>query len=941
MSFNQTNFYEKLEQLGQNPNPETFFFEFLELIDTSKATINALKKGENPVANSGLAGMARKSSIYFEQIKKQRSLAEFYPILDDIKANPAIKKQKIRIILLTDFEQALAYDTKLDQAIEIERFDELNSDFTFFLPLVGVEKSQTYTEHPADVRASEKMGRLFDQIRKHNDFGSNKDDIHALNLFLTRLLFCFFADDTGIFDKDIFVKTLEQFTQLDGSDTDEFFNNLFAVLNLAEDDKERKDYPSYFEKFPYVNGGVFKDMYAIPQFTGRARRILLECARLNWSEINPDIFGSMFQAVIDPEQRSQLGQHYTSVSNIMKVIDPLFLEPLKLELKKLVELSDANKGHNNKLERLQQFLGRLRAIKVFDPACGSGNFLITAYKQIRLLEIETLQAIQAVMRGNAENELAFGFGFDSEIPLSNFYGIDYDDFPVQIAYLSLYLAEHQMNAIFRQAFGHSRDILPLQQGGNIVQGNSLRMDWQKVCPNSGTDEIYVVSNPPFNGKAKRTESQTADLEFVWKGFKGIKNLDFVTSWFWLGANYIKGTQAKMAMVATNSVSQGEQVSLLFKPILNLGLEIQFAYPTFVWKNNAKDNATVHVVIIGLADKNNSNNGQKAIYHYNSIKDTSLKSEVKSINPYLVEGNDTVAEKRSTPITYQPEMVFGSMPNDGGFLLLTPEEKEFLIYKEPKSEKWIKKLLGAEEFLNGKERYCLWLIGISEKELNELSLVKQRVRNVRQVREHSSRKETKSLADTPHLFGEIRQPTSGKYILVPSASSERRQYVPIDFLSFEVISTNRNLLIPNATIFDFGILNSKIHNDWMRLVTGRLKSDYNYSITVVYNTFPFPKVNEDQNNQIENLAKDILRTRHRHQGMTLAELYNPETMPADLKQAHQTLDDAVDKLYREQGFKDTAERLEFLLKRYEQLIAEEKAKAKKSTTKTKTTKAKKG
>ena len=941
MSFNQTNFYEKLEQLGQNPNPETFFFEFLQLIDTSKATINALKKGENPVANSGLAGVARKSSIYFEQVKKQKSLADFYPLLDTIKSNPAIKKQKIRIILLTDFEQALAYDTKLDQTIEIERFDELNSDFTFFLPLVGIEKTQTYTEHLADVRASEKMGRLFDQIRKHNDFGTNKDDIHALNLFLTRLLFCFFADDTGIFDKDIFVKTLEQFTQLDGSDTDEFFNNLFAVLNLAEDDKERKDYPSYFEKFPYVNGGVFKEMYAIPQFTGRARRILLECARLNWSEINPDIFGSMFQAVIDPEQRSQLGQHYTSVSNIMKVIDPLFLEPLKLELKKLVELSDANKGHNNKLERLQQFLGRLRAIKVFDPACGSGNFLITAYKQLRLLEIETLQAIQAVMRGNAENELAFGFGFDSEIPLSNFYGIDYDDFPVQIAYLSLYLADHQINAIFRQAFGHSRDILPLQQGGNIVQGNSLRMDWQKVCPNNGTDEIYVVGNPPFRGKKERTTEQTADLEFVWKGHKSIKVLDFVTSWYWLASKYISSSNAKMAMVATNSIVQGEQVSLLFKPIFELGLEIQFAYPSFAWKNNAKDIAAVHVVVVGLTDKNNPFKTAKLIYRYDYLMDVSLKSEVENISPYLIKGNNLVVEKRSRPITNQTEMVFGSMPNDDGHLLLNTEEKDALIAQEPKAEKWIRKLMGADEFLYGKQRFCLWLVNISEDELDEMPLVKQRVQNVKNIRLKSSRKETKILAQTPHLFGENRQPEKGKYILVPRVSSENRLYVPMDFVSHNVISTDRNQLIPNGTMFDFGILNSLLHNDWMRLVTGRLESRYNYSATIVYNNFPFPKVNEDQKKQIENLAKDILRTRHRHQGMTLTDLYNLETMPADLKQSHQKLDDAVDKLYREQGFKDTPERLEFLLKRYEQLIAEEKAKAKKSTTKTKTTKAKKG
>lgn len=930
MSFNQTHFYEQLEQLGKDPNPDTFFFELLTLTGTSKSTITNLKNGTNPIAGSGLNGMARKSHLYFEQVDKATSFDELYTLLDTIKANPAIKRHKIRIIFLTDFDKILAYDTKLDDTLSIERFDEINSDFTFFLPLVGIEKSQTYSEHPADVKASEKMGRLFDQLKKHNDFKQNKDDIHALNLFLTRLLFCFFADDTGIFDKDSFAHTLQNVTQTDGSDLAVFFENLFSVLNLPEDSPERTEYPSYLHGFPYVNGGIFKDFYAIPIFTSRSRRVLIECARLDWSQINPDIFGSMFQAVIDPAQRSQLGQHYTSVSNIKKVIEPLFIAPLRQELNTLLALSDDNKSKNNKQARLENFLTRLRGIKVFDPACGSGNFLITAYKALRHLEMDTIHALQLLIGGKPEFddkhlELGLGVGYDSQIPLGHFYGIDYDDFPVQIAHLSLYLADHQMNAIFRSKFGHCRDTLPLQQGGHIVQGNSLRTDWQKVCPNNGTDEIYIVGNPPFNGKAKRNEEQKADMELVFKKIKGANTLDYVACWFYKAGQYIQNSHAKMALVATNSIVQGEQVSLLFKPLFDMGLTIGFAYPSFIWRNNARDNATVHVVIIGLTDKNNPLNTPKFIYSHDKTTQQELKQQVENISPYLVDGGDIAVESRNTPLHDGSLMVYGNKPVDGGHLLLTPDEVETLIAKEPQAQKWIKKLLGADEFLNGKTRHCLWLVGISDDELNAMPMVKERVESVRQMRLASKKAQTRQLADTPHLFGEIRQPTSGKYILVPSVSSERRPYIPIDFLNHDVISTNANQIIPNATMFDFGILTSQAHNDWMRLVAGRLESRYRYSGTIVYNTFAFPDVSDDDKATIEQLAKDILRARAMHQGKTLAELYNPETMPDNLKQAHHRLDVAVDKLYREQGFADTAERLAFLLARYEKLIQQEATK----------------
>lgn len=925
MSFNQTHFYEELERLGQNPNPDTFVYDFLTLTGTSKTTITTLKNGNNPVANTGLKGIARKSHLYFEQVDKQ-DLSAFYPRLDTIKANPAIKKNKIRIIFLTDFEKVLAYDTKRDDTLAIERFDELNSDFTFFLPLVGIEKAEHYSEHPADVKASEKMGRLFDQIKKHNDFTSNKDDIHALNLFLTRLLFCFFADDTGIFDKDSFANCLENFTQTDGSDLDEFFEHFFCVLNLPEHHQARQQYPSYLHEFPYVNGGLFADFYAIPQFTARSRRVLIECSRLDWSEINPDIFGSMFQAVIDPAQRSQLGQHYTSVSNIKKVIEPLFINPLRQELDKLIALSNDNKAKNQKHERLDAFLKRLRAIKVFDPACGSGNFLITAYKALRLLEIDTIAEIQKLIGGHSEQG-SLEFGYDSGILLKHFYGIDCDDFPVQIAYLSLYLADHQMNIIFRKRFGHCRDTLPLQQGGHLIQANSLRTDWQKICPNNGTDEIYIVGNPPFNGSGSRSDEQTADMAIVFKGLDKYKFLDYVASWFYKSAQYIAGSHAKMALVATNSIVQGEQVAMLFPHLFKMGLTIAFAYPSFAWKNNAKDNATVHVVVVGLTDKNNPLNTNKILYHYDDKTDTTTQQSVDNISPYLISGSDSVVESRSEPLHTGSPMIYGNKPVDGGHLLLDPDEKETLINQEPQAEKWIKKLVGADEFLNGKARYCLWLVDISDDELNAMPMVKARIEKVRQMRLASKDKGANKLAERSHQFRDLNNPE--KYILVPRVSSERRPYIPIDFLNADVISTDRNQLIPNATMFDFAILNSQMHNDWMRLVTGRLEERYNYSGTIVYNNFPFPSVNDEQKKQIEHLAKNILRARMLNTGMTLAELYNPETMPDNLKTAHSELDMAVDKLYCEQGFADTAERLAFLLNRYEMLVAKEQEKGKKS------------
>lgn len=925
MAFNQTQFFEDLEKLTtkviDKNKKEDFIFDFLTLLDVSKSTITSLKKNDgrfNVAANPEAGEVVNKHRIYFKPIEEGQDLAK---TLSEVISSPIINQHKIRMVMVTDFNTVLINDTKYDETLDCD-FADLYKNYHFLLPLAGLERAREYSEHPADVQASEKMGRLFDHIRKLNEFNT-ADDLHALNIFLTRLLFCFYAEDTGIFKADQFYDVIDRTTNIDGSDVDSVLYELFEVLDLPESSPERDAKPTHLSAFPYVNGSLFEYQFAIPEFDARTRRILLECARLSWAEINPDIFGSMFQAVIDPEQRGSLGQHYTSVSNIMKVIQPLFLDGLRAELDIVIALSNDNRHKNNKAERLDTLLTRISKIKVFDPACGSGNFLIIAYKELRKLEIDVLKA-QRDLLGSNDNLL--GLGFDSVVSLDNLYGIEYDDFASQIARLSLWLAEHQMNVLFEQEFGASQPMLPLKDSGHIVYGNSLRIDWNEVCPNNGSDEIYIIGNPPFGGKSKRSSNQLNDMEIVFKGFKKIKTLDYVTCWFYKGALYIHNTNASLAFVATNSINQGEQVALLWPTIFELGLNINFAYQTFQWKNSAKNNAGVHVVVVSLS---NQNIGKNNIYKL--IDNTWHKETVENISPYLVAGSNTVVESRRSPISGNSPILFGNMPYDYGNLLLNAEEKNELILKEPSSKKWLKRIVGSEEFLNSKERWCLWLVGINNEELDSMPLIKSRVDKVKYARLGSTDKAAHKLAERAHEFRDLNNPV--EYILIPSVSSERRKYVPIGTFDGNTISSNLNHIIPDGTLYEFGILTSIIHNDWMRLVAGRLKSDYRYSGTIVYNTFPFPNAINEQKKNIENLAEAILLSRASNAGMTLAELYDPDKMPEDLKQAHSTLDEAVDKLYRPQGFDNTEERLAHLLARYEQLIeAEQQSKAKKKTQK---------
>ncbi|HHJ4356572.1 TPA: class I SAM-dependent DNA methyltransferase [Raoultella ornithinolytica] len=890
MAVNQAKIFEQLELLTRELDRDEFIYGFMTAFEFPKNTITLVRQGTNRNVAKEVGHVALKNKLYYQSASVGEDLDA---ILKQRIADPAIAKHNIRFVLVTDFVRFLAWDTRSQDLLDIE-LDELHSNYGFFLPLVGLEKAIISSENPADVKAAEKMGKLFDLIRVHNDL-SKPDDIHSLNVFLTRLLFCLFAEDTGIFESAQFTSAIKSYTEEDGSDLDTFLYQLFTVLNTASGSQQRQKLPTHLAAFPYVNGGLFASDEPIPELGKKGRKILLECGTMNWSEINPDIFGSMFQAVIDVEQRSRLGQHYTSYSNIMKVIKPLFLDPLETELDK----------QRRSTKGLKSLLVRLGEIKVFDPACGSGNFLIVSYKELRKLEMKVIEALKEL-----EPQ---GFSM-SGLHISQFYGIEIDDFACEIARLSLWLAEHQLNSQWEQAFGFAPPALPLRESGNVFSGNSLQLDWNTICPKSSEDEVYVIGNPPFLGTLGRSDEQRSDMQTVFSGFKALGGLDFVACWFWKGAKYIQNSRAELALVATNSLCQGEQVATLWPPIFDLGLNIHFAYPTFPWTNNARDKAAVHVIIVGLS----ACSKKRSLYQY--VQGEWHCKMVDNISPYLVEGSRLAITPRNTPlIKGVPPLLFGNKPTDGGYLLLNRSERDELLKQEPQAERWIKRVLGADEFFNGKERWCLWLAEASVTDLQSMPLVEKRVLAVKNTRLKSPKASTRKKANTAHLFDENRQPTSGSYILVPSVSTERRIYVPIGIFEADIISTNRNYIVPNGSLYELGILSSLMHNDWMRLVTGRMKSDYSYSASVVYNTFPWPDATDTQRREIEHLAEEIILTREEFPGRTLAELYDPEKMPQELLAAHQALDKAVNQLYRVCPFKDAADRLSCLLTRYEALI----------------------
>ncbi|CAM4349694.1 N-6 DNA methylase [Zobellia roscoffensis] len=871
--------------LVENFNKEEFIFDLLKAYGISKTSITRLKKGDFNL--SKVEGeVLYKSKMLFKEVASGtllNTIDELTKDVDSLKHNP-------RFVIVTDYKTLLAKDIRTGLALDTPIL-EIHKHFGFFLPWAGQEKYAQKNENFADRKASEKMAKMYDILVQENP-GIYDDGGHNLNIFLSRLLFCFFAEDTDIFPiEGMFTDTLEQHTQKDGSDTHTFLDRLFKVLNTEDNSNEA----SHFREFPYVNGGLFRDDIVSPKFTKEARKIIIECGDLDWSEINPDIFGSMIQAVVNPAYRSGLGMHYTSVPNIMKVIEPLFLNELYEEFEK-------QKGNARKLRKL---IFRLSKLKIFDPACGSGNFLIIAYKELRKLEIQILQEIHSL---ETQHSIVF-----TDIKLSQFYGIELDDFAHEMAILSLWLAEHQMNKVFVDElhdFGKAKPILPLKEAGNITQGNATRLNWEDTCPKNGTDEIYILGNPPYLGARLQDANQKGDVELAFRGSKEYKDSDYITCWFIIGAEFIRNSQSKLAFVSTNSISQGEQVAYLWPKIFNINIEIDFAYPSFKWMNNAKGNAGVTVVIIGL--RNLSSKPKFIINEKHKI-------QANNITPYLTSGSTVFINRTSNPISCDfPKMSIGSMARDGGELILSKEEKDKLLFTYD-IKSLIKPIYGSAEFIQGKERWCLWIEDDEREFAESIPEIKQRINNVYKFRIASKAKTTNGYATIPHKFAQrCYQETNA--IIIPSTSSEKRKYVPIGFLEEGSVVTNSANVIYTSKIYMFGILTSYLHNLWVKTIGGQLETRIRYSAEICYNTFPFPEINQRQKEQINLHVFAVLEEREKHSGKTMAQLYDPDKMPKGLKEAHHQLDLAIERCYRLKPFTSDTERLEYLFKEYEKMIS---------------------
>ena len=875
---NITQIEKNLSRLIKNFNKESFIYDLLLAYDLPKATISRLQNG---TANlSKVEGeVSLKKKLFFKEINNEDLHLSITNISKQIK-------HEQRFVIVTDYQTLLAKDTKMNVTLDISLKD-LPKNYDFFLPWAGMEKAQLQNENPADIKAAVKMAKLFDEIKTDNEDDS-PEFLHSLNIFLSRLLFCFFAEDADIFEGNQFSNAIASHTQQDGSDLKKYLDKLFEVLNTPEN--QRVGLPEYLNAFPYVNGGLFAEKHSAPNFSYSSRKAIIESGSLSWADINPDIFGSMFQAVNHADNRGTLGQHFTSVPNIMKVIEPLFLNDLK-------EAFENARGNNNKLNQL---LYRLKNIKIFDPACGSGNFLIIAYKELRRLEMEIFKEM---------GSLAL-----SEISLNQFYGIELDDFAHEIAILALWLTKHQMNVEFFKEFGRTNPTLPLTDAGNIVQGNACRLDWEEVCPKGDSDEIYILGNPPYVGFAMQTKEQKQDMKIVFEGVKNFKFLDFISCWFLLASKYIDNDKIKSAFVSTNSICQGSQVDMLWPYILLNNIEIGFAYPQFKWGNNAKYNAQVICSIIGLQTKN-----QKEKILFKNL----LVQKVKNINPYLINGANTIIKKRNKNLSGLPNMEYGNMPLDGGHLLLNGEEKENLIKSFPKSEKYIRPILGSREFINSHQRFCLWFEGENLQEINSITPLKDLIEKVKQSREQGGII-AKNYAHIPHRFYSVNIAQKSQ-IIIPRVSSERREYVPMGFLSSEFIISDSAQAIYDSEPFVFSVLNSKMHMVWFKATAGRLKSDYRYSSALSYNTFPFSSISNQRKEELTQCTLKIIDERLKHSEKTLAQLYNPDKMPEGLKEAHRQNDLAVERCYRSTPFNSDEERLEYLFKLYEKMIQEEKDK----------------
>jgi hypothetical protein len=816
-----------------------------------------------------------------------------------------------RYVIVSDFARLRLYDLDTGSLSELPLKD-LYKHIKLFGFIAGYTTQQITAQDPVNIKAAERMGRLHDRLRSAGYEG------HVLEVMLVRLLFCLFAEDTTLFEpRGSFRDFLENSTDEDGSDLGPKLSLLFQVLNTAES-KRQKGLDEVFTAFPYVNGRLFEETLPISACDSAMRALLLDCCALDWGRISPAIFGALFQCVMDEEgsaRRRNLGAHYTSEENILKLIKPLFLDDLWAEF-------EAAKRSTNKLFELLKKISRL---KFFDPACGCGNFLVIAYRELRRLELEILRAALKTEKGQQYTDI---FGL-IQVDVNQFYGIEIEEFPAQIAQVALWLTDHQMNMKVSEEFGRYFRRLPLTHSASIHCGNALQMDWNKVISAEHVD--YVFGNPPFVGKHFQNAEQKADMALVFRGVKGASDLDYVAAWYLKAAHYVRGddriaglldnlpdtpkpprARVKMAFVSTNSITQGEQVSLLWDELLRLGVRIHFAHRTFRWSNEARGQAAVHCVIVGFALFDVP---RKRLFEYADLTSEPHEIVVDNITPYLAPGPDIIIKKRQTPICNVPVMRYGNKPSDDGNFILEDDERKALLKKEPDAARFVRTYMGSEDFINAKKRWCLWLKDATPSELRGMPEVLARVERVRDFRLKSSAEPTRKTADTPTLFFYISQPETD-YLVIPEVSSERRQFIPIGYASKKVICSNTNYLIPDANLYILGMLCSTMHMAWVRHVCGRLKSDYRYTGSMVYNNFPWPSEPTDKQREVvEKAAQTVLDTRVAHPDASLADLYDPIAMPTDLRKAHQALDKAVDAAYGKKKFASDAERVAFLFELY--------------------------
>jgi hypothetical protein len=899
-----------------------FPFSFLQAFGNKETALRRLRTGNNNASDLP-GGVLQRNNIHI-------AVCEAGTVGETIKAlrtSPATTKAKAKFVLATDGQTVEAEELTAGETIACA-YSDLPDHFGFFLPLAGISTTKEIKDNPVDVRATGRLNKLYVELLRENPDWAKDERRADMNHFMARLIFCFFAEDTDIFrGEGLFTRTVEQMSERDGSNTHDVLSEIFRTMNIrdAQRSNAQPRLPSWVERFPYVNGGLFSGSTEVPRFTRIARTYLLHAGGLNWKKINPDIFGSMIQAVADNEERGALGMHYTSVPNILKVLNPLFLDDLRAQL--------AEAGDNER--KLLNLRKRMAHIRVFDPACGSGNFLVIAYKQMREIEAEI---------NRRRGELHLG----SEIPVTNFRGIELRNFPAEIARLALIIAEFQCDVLYRGQKDALAEFLPLDSQNWIVCNNALRLDWLSICPPTGTGvklvaddlfgtplnqaeidfkneggETYICGNPPYLGQSEMTDQEKADLSSVFATTNiQWKLLDYVFGWFWKAGQMCLSHNTRCAFVATNSICQGQQVPTFWSEALATGLRIRFARTSFKWKNLAKNNAGVTVVVVGL-----SNDTGRSILYEENIDGLPSERQVDFIGPYLVPNTHTVVNKASKPLNGLLPMDYGSKPADGGGLVIKSADMQSIT--EPSARQYLKQYLGSDEYIDGKARYCLW---ITDQQLpNALAspFIRERIEIVRRFREQSKKEKTKEQAASSHAFAEIRHGRdSGTEmpLIVPIHTSENRPFLPVGALERGAVVSNAAFALYDAPRWNMAFIASRLHLVWIATVCGKLETRYRYSNTLGWNTFPVPFLTEQNKADLVACADDILLAREAHFPATIADLYDPENMPENLRRAHERNDEVLERIYIGRRFRNDTERLEKLFELYTKMIAASKSKA---------------